>query len=123
MTSHESYIANTPADLLSPWEGVPGWSIHRNLLDMLHVPWLGVAKDLSGTLLLLLGWLYMETWSPDLPDALWYIWSEMRDHMRQHGKRCDVHPFTLNTIGWATASDYPVLHSRIKAANTKAVTL
>ena len=123
LTSHQAYLANTPAARLSPWSSVPGWSSDRNFVDLLHRMWLGVAKDLSGTLLFLLGCLYMEKWSMSLPDALWYIWFEFREFMRHRGKRCDVRAFTLNTICWGGPTDFPILHSRIKAANSKAITI
>ena len=39
---------------LSPWAQVPSWNIHRNMLDSLHLIWLGLGKDLAGSLAVLL---------------------------------------------------------------------
>lgn len=39
------------ASIISPWHKVPGWSLHTCCHDLLHVVYLGTAKDMIGSLL------------------------------------------------------------------------
>lgn len=43
---------------LSPWVQVPKWNIHRNLLDSLHLIWLGIGKDVAGSMAVVLASMY-----------------------------------------------------------------
>ena len=49
--NHETYIRTTPASAMSPWKVLPGWALETCLHDMLHVVYLGTAKDLIASLL------------------------------------------------------------------------
>jgi hypothetical protein len=42
--SHQTYLAAN-VDRLSPWVGVPGWSLELTLWDAMHVVYLGIARD------------------------------------------------------------------------------
>eukprot|EP00969_Alexandrium_andersonii_P340344 15043982-Alexandrium_andersonii.AAC.1 len=54
---------------------MPGWSIHRNLLDLLHLVWLGVAKDFCGSMMLVLCRYYPGL---SISEALHVQWLEMQ---------------------------------------------
>lgn len=120
LRSHDDYLADTTA--CSPWRIVDGWAIERNLLDMLHLIWLGTAKDLSGTLMLQIAWLYMKHWHIDLDNALTHLTWEFKQWCSATSRRADVRPFTQNTILYSP-SNYPTLHTRIKAANSRTICL
>ena len=49
--NHETYMRTTPAAFLSPWRVLPGWSLESCLHDMMHVVYLGTARDLIPSLL------------------------------------------------------------------------
>ena len=49
--NHATYMRTTPAAFLSPWRVLQGWSLESCLHDMMHVVYLGTARDLIPSLL------------------------------------------------------------------------
>ena len=103
----------------SPWSLLPAWSIFANHYDLLHLVYLGFARDLCATFLLILA----HTCHPheDLNRALYLLWDEMKHWFRNRGRKCVVKRFDRNAISWKDAYDYPTLSSRIKGANVKLI--
>ena len=103
----------------SPFCDMPGWSIFRNKMDMLHLCFLGFARDISACMLLILA----GTFRPhlDLADGLAWLHTEFRVWCKQRRTSCNIGRFSLKLIGLATAVEkvYPILASRIKGAKVK----
>eukprot|EP00969_Alexandrium_andersonii_P306433 13547329-Alexandrium_andersonii.AAC.1 len=47
--SHEAYVEQTPLQNQSPWMQVAGWRRERTLWDDAHVLFLGVLRDVGGS--------------------------------------------------------------------------
>ena len=46
---HEAYMKT--AQVISPWSSIPGWHLWTCLHDLMHILYLGTARDLIGSLL------------------------------------------------------------------------
>ena len=113
------YMQSTPRDELSPWASVPGWSLEANRPDTLHMLWLGVAKDVTGQLLLDFAQHLHDHTRRDVNDCLADLWVECS--MWCWSMRVDVKfkVFTTRTVSWASNGDYPTIETQMKAAKSK----
>ena len=119
LTSHRHYLLTTSPGDLSPWSIFRNWDITRNKFDMLHVLWLGYAKDIAASALLFLSRSYYPL--TDLDNALQLLWIDMKVFYRTQRQRCCICKFSHNTICFDGKNSYPTLTSRIKGANTKLI--
>ena len=119
MTSHQNYLATTPEWLRSPWCEQHSWSIYRQRDDLLHLVWLGFAKDVSGQLL----YDFAIARPGDMTNNLQALYREMRAWFRDRGVPCNVRPWGKTTISWSSSNDYPTLEGNIKASASKLIFL
>jgi hypothetical protein len=116
---HAQYLRSTPAGILSPWVRIPGWRLDRNCDDLLHMVWLGFAKDLIGQLLFELASLHPGC----IEDGLLDLTKDCRTWFRARRIAFNTKPCTLATISLRTSRDYPTVETKMKAAKTKMVFL
>lgn len=123
--AHTVYLATHCGTQLSPYSNMPGWDIYSNLFDLLHLLWLGIAKDFAASLLLVIASKYGQILfgTDDLADALFELWKECKRWHKDRKITCPVRKFTPRTLSWSSNNDYPTIESRIKGANSKLITL
>ena len=98
LAGHQRYVLTTPEKRLSPMSGARQWSTHRNKLNMLHCIYLGVGRDVCGSLLLYLGrTVYGDV---TLDAALKRLWREFKIWCASERKHTSMGPWATTTICW-----------------------
>jgi hypothetical protein len=116
-------VNTTLGDKLSPWHIIGGWDIYRSREDVLHQGYLGFGKDTAAQLMhddaeeLVAAGAF-----PDVNDALQAEWLLHIDWWLARGVNVSSEPcFTKSTISVSSATDYPTLAARVKAARAKQI--
>ena len=115
LVSHEAYMSTEGQ---SPWRFVPGWHMLLNYEDLLHNALLGHAGDaVVSTIkdLLIHQLLPGNTWE----QAVATLGIEFRIWCKAHRIKHAGGIFTLGALGLAKLSEYPKIHSRVKAAHVR----
>ncbi len=119
-TMMQYYMTHVGAER-SPWAMVRGWSIWFNLLDLLHLLYLGIVKDFVGTVLFVIA----SFMGPKvfLNDNLKELWTECCAWCKYHKYQHSIKVFSTNGLRWQDDNDYPEMDKRLKGANCKLVFL
>ena len=83
ITTCEQYLSTHDVDNRSPYSTMPFWGLSRWFWDLLHLLWLGVAKDLLGTEILLMA---QDLAHLSISEALLVLERNFNDHQRMHRK-------------------------------------
>ena len=119
--TQDQYRRSHVGNDLSPWHKVRGWTIFRNLMDLLHLIWLGIAKDVCGAELKMLA---MTLYPGDsLAYALRQLWHQCKIWYQDRGVPCSIPCFTPNMLAYEDGNDYPSLASAVKGSTTKMIFL
>lgn len=119
MVSHAVYKTTEPN--LSPWADIPGWHFRTCWRDLLHVLYLGWAKDLIPAVLASLWDAGCLNDHADLDAALRATWMSFMSWCRQHKISAPSGPiFSKRLLGLDNrGSAFPELSSKYKGATTK----
>ena len=93
---HREYLALTPPEELSPWTAMKGWTLESCTRDPMHVIYLGVCRDLIGSILA--DWLDagLLPVAASLQESLRKLSLEMHDACKRARQLvCNLRPYSL----------------------------
>ena len=120
LVTHEQYLVTTDPLEISPATQIKGWSLYRNLRDLLHDVYLGLGKDVAGQLLFDFCRFYGDP-NLSLRALMELEWAECRQHYRDLKIHCTLRKWSELSISWADANDYPTLENQIKGSECKLI--
>ena len=104
----------------SPWATISGFRPELLHWDLMHIVYIGFARDVIGSML---GEFVLQGLLPAAPTEtaslrLW--WGGFRDWCKQNRIACPPGELTLSCVGWGKAKNvYPELLTRFKACSVK----
>eukprot|EP00969_Alexandrium_andersonii_P372134 15481067-Alexandrium_andersonii.AAC.1 len=113
--SHSDFVRCQQAP--SPLSFIPGFHVGSLWEDLLHTVYLGIARDMLGSVLA----EFVEE-RPDVPAAVTLAEKhlELQAYCKLNGLHCPRRSLSLKIISWGSGrATFPVLSSAVKAADVK----